>query len=115
MHEGAVTCRPTLPNKITNTYSIKDFVSCSNRFVIEAKYVRDKAYGKSIVGEINDDIETYRYHPSCDDLIFFVYDPNSFIPDSAALDRHLRSNRTYDAKVLRCHGVITPETSIGPP
>jgi hypothetical protein len=53
---------------------------------------------KSIVGEINDDIETYRYHRSCDDLIFFVYDPNSFIPDSAALDRHLRSNRTYDAK-----------------
>jgi hypothetical protein len=39
-----------------NTYSIKDFVSRSNRFVIEAKYVRDKAHGKSIVGEINDDI-----------------------------------------------------------
>ena len=95
-------------DKVANTYSIKDFVSRSNKFVLEAKYVRDKAHGKSIVGEINDDIETYRYHPSCDDLIFFVYDPNSFIPDSAALDRHLKSSRTYDTKVLRCHGVIKP-------
>jgi hypothetical protein len=80
--------------KIAKTYSIKDFESRSNRFVVEAKYVRDKAHGKSIVGETNDDIETYRYHPSCDDLIFCAYDPNSFIPDTAALDRHLRSNRT---------------------
>jgi hypothetical protein len=95
-------------DKVANTFSIKDFVSRSNKFVLEAKYVRDKSHGKSIVGEINDDIETYRYHPSCDDLIFFVYDPNSFIPDSAALDRHLKGNRTYDTKVLRCHGVVKP-------
>ena len=26
--------------------------------------------------EINDDIETYRYHPNCDDLVFFIYDPD---------------------------------------
>jgi hypothetical protein len=95
-------------DKVANSFSIKDFVSRSSRFVLEAKFVRDKTHGKSIVGEINDDIETYRYHQHCDDLIFFVYDPNSFIPDSAALDRHLKSSRTYDNKVLRCHGVIKP-------
>ena len=95
-------------DKVANTYAIKDFVSHANRFVLEAKYIRDERHGKAIVTEINNDIETYRYHPSCDDLLFFIFDPNSHIPDSAAVTRHLQSSRTYDNKVLRCHGVIKP-------
>ena len=95
-------------DKIANRYSIKDFLSRSSRIVIEAKYVRSADHGKSIVKELNDDIETYRYHPHCDDLIFFIYDPDALIPDSAALSRHISSNRVYDEKVLKCHGVIKP-------
>ena len=95
-------------DKVANRFSIKDFVSQSSRFVIEAKYVRSADHGKSLAKELNDDIETYRYHAYCDDLIFFIYDPDGFIPDAAALERHLRTSRTYDARVLRCHGVIKP-------
>jgi len=95
-------------DRIANRYSIKDFVSQANRLVIEAKYVRDAGHGKSIVKELNDDIETYRYHPSCEDLIFFIYDPDGLIPDSAALERHLTSSRAYGDKILRCHAVIKP-------
>ena len=95
-------------DKVANRFSIKDFVSHSNRFVIEAKYVRNPDHGKSLVKEINDDIETYRYHQACDDLVFFIYDPDANIPDSAAVERHLRTSRAYDGKVLRCHGVIKP-------
>ena len=95
-------------DKVGNRYSIKDFLSSSGRIVIEAKFIRSADHGKSIVKELNDDIETYRYHPQCDDLIFFIYDPDALIPDSAALSRHIKSNRVYDNKVLRCHGVIKP-------
>jgi len=95
-------------DKVANRFSIKDFVSHANRFVIEVKFVRSPDHGKSLVKEINDDIETYRYHPVCDDLIFFVYDPDAYIPDSAAVQRHLLSSRVYDGRVLRCHGVIKP-------
>lgn len=95
-------------DRIANRFSIKDFVSPSNRLVIEAKYVRDAAHGRSIVKELNDDIETYRYHPNCDDLVFFIYDPDGLIPDGAALERHLTSPRTYADKALRCHAVIKP-------
>jgi hypothetical protein len=95
-------------DKVANRFSIKDFLSRSGRFVIEAKFVRDKDHGKSLAKEINDDIETYRYHPYCDDLIFFIYDPDSNIPDAAALERHVQTNRSYDGKTLRCHGVIKP-------
>jgi hypothetical protein len=95
-------------DKVANRFSIKDFVSHTGRFVIEAKFIRSIEHGKGIAQEINDDIETYRYHPSCDDLIFFIYDPENYIPDSAAIERHVRTTRTYDGKALRCHGVIKP-------
>ncbi len=95
-------------DRVANRYSIKDFLSKSNRLVIEAKYIRTADHGKSIVTELNDDIETYRYHAYCDDLLFFIYDPDGFIPDGAALERHLRSGRTYDQKILRCHAIIKP-------
>jgi hypothetical protein len=95
-------------DKVANRYTIKDFLSHSNRFVIEAKYIRSAEHGKSIAKYLNDDIETYRYHTSCDDLIFFIYDPDGNIPDAAALERHLKTSRSYDEKVLRCHAVIKP-------
>jgi hypothetical protein len=95
-------------DRVANRYVIKDFLSKSSRLVIEAKYIRNADHGKSIVKELNDDIETYRYHSYCDDLIFFIYDPDGYIPDGAALERHLRSGRVYDEKTLRCHAVIKP-------
>ncbi len=95
-------------DKIGNRYSIKDFLSKSSRIVIEAKYIRSADHGKNITKEINDDIETYRYHSHCDDLVFFIYDPDALIPDSAAIYRHISTNRVYDDKILRCHGVIKP-------
>jgi hypothetical protein len=95
-------------DKVANRYSIKDFLSRSGRFVIEAKYVRTHEHGKSLAKEINDDIETYRYHAFCDDLVFFIYDPDGNIPDAAALERHVRTSRSYDGKTLRCYGVIKP-------
>lgn len=98
----------TPTDKIANRYSIKDFASNSGQFVIEAKYVRNSEHGKSLAKEINDDIETYRYHQKCDDLIFFIYDPEGHIPDVAALERHLSTSRIYDGKTLRCHGVVKP-------
>jgi hypothetical protein len=95
-------------DKVANRFAIKDFVSHAGKFVVEAKFIRSADHGKNITKEVNDDIETYRYHRSCEDLIFFIYDPDNNIPDVASVERHLRSSRTYDGKVLRCHGVIKP-------
>jgi len=95
-------------DKIANRYSIKDFVSRELRLVIEAKFVRNPDHGKSISKELNDDIETYRYHPFCDDLVFFIYDPDANIPDVAALVRHIAQPRTYGNKLLRCYVVVKP-------
>jgi hypothetical protein len=95
-------------DKVGNRFAIKDFVSHAAKFVVEAKFIRNADHGKSITKEVNDDIETYRYHRSCEDLIFFIYDPENNIPDVASVERHLKTSRAYDGKVLRCHGVIKP-------
>jgi hypothetical protein len=100
---------PENPNqKIAGRYSIKDFLLPDLRTVIEAKYIRDKAHGKSIVQEINDDIETYRYHSQCDIIIFFIYDPDALIPDRLQLEKHVTSKRSYSDKILTCVSIIKP-------
>ncbi len=100
---------PENPNgKVANRFSIKDFLIPSLRTVVEAKFIRDKNHGKTIVQEINDDIETYRYHPQCDNLIFFIYDPDALIPDQSQLEKHVTSKRTYSEKTLTCYCIVKP-------
>lgn len=89
-------------------YTILDFLSPSAKTVIEAKFIRDDAHGKAITKELHDDIETYRAHPSCRHLVFFIYDPDVLIPDRAALERQIMVERTYAGAPLSCHLVVKP-------
>jgi hypothetical protein len=96
-------------DKTANRFVIKDFASASGRFVVDAKYIRDKDHGKNISKELHDDIEMYRSHPRCDDLVFFIYDPNLFIPDQRALREAIEIDRSYGAggeKRLKCHLIV---------
>jgi len=93
---------------VSNRYAIKDFICPSARTVIEVKYVRDASHGKSISKEMHDDIEVYRHHPRCRTILFFVYDPNSLIPDQLALRTQIEEPRTYSGKALRCMLIVKP-------
>lgn len=98
-------------DKSANRYAIKDFSSARGRFVIDAKYIRDKEHGRLISKELHDDIEMYRHHPNCDDLVFFIYDPDALIPDKRALREAIETPRTYGEagqKKLKCHLVVKP-------
>jgi hypothetical protein len=98
-------------DKTNNRYVIKDFSSTSGRFVIDAKYIRDRDHGKSISKELHDDIEMYRTHPRCDNLIFFVYDPDALIPDQRALREGIEVERAYGPageKKLKCNLLVKP-------
>ncbi len=95
-------------DKIGNRFVIKDFLIKSAKTVIEVKFIRDKNHGKNITKELHDDIETYRNHPQCEHLIFFIYDPNSLIPDIFALRKEIMIDRIYDGKTLHCHLIVRP-------
>ncbi len=95
-------------DRVASRYVIKDFLSRTARTVIEAKYIRDTAHGKSVSKELHDDIETYRHHPACRNIIFFIYDPDALIPDRAALERQIAIERVYDGVPLTCHLILKP-------
>lgn len=95
-------------SKVGNRYGIKDFISKSSETVIEAKYIRDISHAKQIAKELHDDIEIYRHHPHCKHLIFFIYDPDSLIPDVGALNAEIVANRVYDGRPLYCHLIVRP-------
>lgn len=98
-------------DKSGNRYVIKDFSSAAGRFVLDAKYIRDREHGRLISKELHDDIEMYRTHLRCDDLVFFVYDPEVFIPDQRALRQAIETERAYGQgaeKKLRCHLIVKP-------
>ena len=94
--------------KVGNRFAIKDFLAPTARTVIEAKFIRDAAHGKSISKELHDDIEVYRHHSRCDHLIFFVYDPDSLIPNVSSLSREMATARVYDGRALQCYLVVRP-------
>jgi len=95
-------------DKIGNRYVIKDFLIPSLKTVVEAKFVRDKTHGKNISKELHDDIEMYSRHPLCEELVFFVYDPDKYIPDVGALSDDIVRPRQYGNKGLRTHLVVRP-------
>jgi hypothetical protein len=98
-------------DKSANRFVIKDFASGEHRFVVDAKYIRDKEHGRLISKELHDDIEMYRTHPRCDHLIFFIYDPEAFIPDQRALRTAIEIERSYgpnNEKRLSCHLIVKP-------
>jgi hypothetical protein len=94
--------------RIGNRYTIKDFISVSARTIVEAKFIRDKEQGKSVSKELHDDIETYRHHPQCDNIIFFVYDPDTYISDCDALKRAIHAARSYDGHSLNVLLIVKP-------
>ncbi len=95
-------------SKTGNRFAFKDFIAKSARTVIEAKFIRDETHGKQISKEIHDDIEIYRNHPECEHLIFFIYDPNSLIPNTAALEEEITTSRIYNGRPLYCHLIVKP-------
>jgi hypothetical protein len=98
-------------DKSANRFVVKDFSSAAGRFVVDAKFIRDKDHGRLISKELHDDIEMYRTHPRCDDLICFVFDPDALIPDQRALREAIEIDRAYGQggeKKLRCHLIVKP-------
>lgn len=94
--------------KVGNRFTIRDFVSRSLRLVIEAKFVRDETHGKTISKELHDDIEVYRQSSTCETIVFFIYDPNSHIPDGRELRRTIEESRVIGGRSVTCKLVIKP-------
>jgi len=94
--------------KSGNRFTIPDFATHDRRTVIEVKYIRDRDHGRSISKELHDDIESFRHHVDGSNIVFFIFDRESLIPDQAALKRQIEVARTHDGSEMRCYLIVRP-------
>jgi hypothetical protein len=90
----------------TRQYTIQDFRSVSLRLVIEAKRIRNKTHGRAIKTELHDDIGNYKNDPYCDDLIFFIYDPEIYIESITGLRDAIEGEHSRNKRSLRVHCIV---------
>lgn len=95
-------------SKSANRFVIKDFFIPSLKMIIEAKYVRNKQHGRDISKELHDDIEMYRNAQNCQEIIFFIYDPDGLIPSVGGLKKSICISRIYDGKPLEVKVIVKP-------
>lgn len=88
-------------DRVANRFSIKDFLVPQARTIIEAKFVRDKSHTKSVVSELNDDIENYRHHP-CTTASF---------SSSTTETRSFRTLNNYDGRSKRREPMLNGRSS----
>ncbi len=63
--------------------------------VIEVKMTRNKLRDKEIGDQLIVDIERYKSHPDCKNLICFIYDPHGFIVNPEGLVKDLSGSRGH--------------------
>jgi hypothetical protein len=75
---------------------------CSNvaRLFIEVKWISKTGTWKQIVKQINDDVQSYVAHPSCETLVFIIIDAAKDIPDPPLLEKELSGLQTIDEKAI---------------
>ena len=67
------------------TSSRMDFLLYEEETVIEVKMTRAGLRAKDLVDQLLVDITRYEKHPSCESLVCFVYDPDGWIGNTAAI------------------------------
>ena len=82
------------------SHKIVDLCSKVSRVFIELKWIGNTGKWKQILKQINDDIQSYHTHPSCELLLFIVVDAAKDIPDPASFERELSKTQTINSKQI---------------
>jgi hypothetical protein len=74
-----------------NRGSLIDFFLPEEGIGIEVKFVRNKAHGKAVVTEINDDVPRYDELPNLINFFAYIYDPDHYIGNSAGAIKQMET------------------------
>jgi len=84
-----------------------DFLLKNEAIVIEVKKTRKGLTDKEIGEQLIIDIERYKSHPTCKQLVCFIYDPEELLKNPKGLQNDL--NRDADGLAVKV--VIAPKRS----
>ena len=82
-----------------------DFLLMPEEVVVEVKMTRKNLRQRELTSQLAEDKERYKSHPHCRTLICFVYDPEGFCDQPAALEKDLSES----AERMRTIVVVSPK------
>ena len=90
---------------VARTHKFVDLCSSASRLFIEVKWIGRRHQWKSVLAEIQVDIQSYPTHPACKTLVFIVVDAARDIPDPRLVERDLTGkqiirDRTIDIRLF---------------
>ncbi len=93
------------PEEVTPSYAGKssrmDFLLKNEACIIEIKKTSQSLNAKELGDQLIIDIERYRSHPDCKQLVCFVYDPDARIPNPVGIENDLsRKDGSFSVTVF---------------
>jgi hypothetical protein len=79
---------------LAGTHKFVDLSSKASRILIEVKWIGRKGLWKTILGQIQIDIQTYPTHPACGSLVFIVVDSARDVPDPRLVEKEMTGHQT---------------------
>lgn len=95
----------------SSSYSIADFWIEDLRLLIECKFVDQRSDVKRVANEIAEDIWKYGKTTECEDLVFFVYDPNLVISNR---QQFIRASSAEAGSLVIAARTVTVEVVVVP-
>jgi len=94
---------------LVGTHKFVDLCSKASRVFIELKWIGRKGQWKTILDQMNVDIQCYPSHEYCETLIFIIVDAVRDIPDPRLLEHEMSGKQVIrDRKIdIRVH-VVEP-------
>jgi REase_DpnII-MboI len=85
---------------LAGTHKFVDLSSKASRLFIEVKWVGRKGQWKSILGQIQVDIQSYHTHDACETLVFVIVDAVRDIPDPRLLEREITGRQSLKGRTV---------------
>lgn len=84
------------------THRRMDFLLKTEKTVIEVKMTRKTLKNQKVSEQLNDDINTYKTHIDCENLVCFVYDPDGWINNPFGFETDL-SDQSSDKLQVKAY------------
>jgi len=86
-----------------------DFSLGNEKIFIELKVIRRQVDWKAMLADITSKFERYSADADCDDIVVFIYDPNTCLREAAAIEADLTQPRSKGSKKYNTYVVVRPQ------
>jgi len=88
---------------LAGLHKLVDLSSRASRIFIEVKWIYRKNQWKTVLGQIQIDIQSYPTHPACETLVFVVVDAVRGVPDPRLVEQEFTGKQIVRGRPVGIH------------